>query len=186
MSGVPDYTLEATLDFKFTTRQFSTGTPFAFASGAVEIYEDNSLTQITGAETLTLEFDGVTGLHNLRVVASAANGFAIGSSYHCVISAGTVDSVAVTGEVIQQFSIERAAAAEDLANSTDGLGAIKTETAAILVDTGTTLDAAIAVIDTNVDQIETAVITNAAGVDIAADIIAVKADTAAARSIENC
>ena len=50
---------------------------------------------------------------------------------------------------------------------------------AILVDTGTTLDAAIAVIDLNVDQIETAVITNAAGADVAADIIAMKADTAA-------
>lgn len=33
------------------------------------------------------------------------------------------------------------------------------------------------IIDTNVDQIETAVITNAAGVDIAADIITIKADT---------
>jgi hypothetical protein len=33
------------------------------------------------------------------------------------------------------------------------------------------------VVDTNVDQIETAVITNAAGADIAADIIAVKAET---------
>jgi len=55
--------------------------------------------------------------------------------------------------------------------------AMKADTAAILVDTGTTLDAAIAVIDTNVDQIETAVITNAAGTDIAADIIALKAET---------
>lgn len=35
------------------------------------------------------------------------------------------------------------------------------------------------IIDTNVDQIETAVITNAAGVDISADIAAVKVDTAA-------
>jgi len=34
------------------------------------------------------------------------------------------------------------------------------------------------IMDTNVDQIETAVITNAAGVDIAADIIAMKAETA--------
>jgi len=33
------------------------------------------------------------------------------------------------------------------------------------------------IIDTNVDDIETAVITNAAGVDIAADIIAIKAET---------
>ena len=34
------------------------------------------------------------------------------------------------------------------------------------------------VIDTNIDQIETAVITNAAGADVAADIIALKAETA--------
>lgn len=40
------------------------------------------------------------------------------------------------------------------------------------------LDSKIDTIDTNVDQIETAVITNAAGTDIAADIIAVKAETA--------
>ena len=43
---------------------------------------------------------------------------------------------------------------------------------AILVDTGTTLQA-------ELDAIEAAVITNAAGVDIAADIIALKAETAA-------
>ena len=49
---------------------------------------------------------------------------------------------------------------------------------AILVDTGTTLDSALAVVDANVDQIEAAVITNAAGADVAADIIAIKAETA--------
>ena len=41
----------------------------------------------------------------------------------------------------------------DLDNGTDGLGAIKTDTAAILVDTGTTLDGKINTIDTNVDAI---------------------------------
>jgi hypothetical protein len=59
----------------------------------------------------------------------------------------------------------------DLDNGTDGLGAIKGDTAAILTDTGTTLQA-------ELDAIEAAVITNAAGADIAADIIAVKAETA--------
>jgi len=58
-------------------------------------------------------------------------------------------------------------------------GNLPSDIDAILVDTGTTLDAAIAVIDLNVDQIETAVITNAAGTDVAADIIAMKVDTAA-------
>ncbi len=47
---------------------------------------------------------------------------------------------------------------------------IKTETALILTDTGTTLQA-------ELDAIQAAVITNATGVDIAADIIALKAET---------
>ena len=58
-------------------------------------------------------------------------------------------------------------------DGTSGLVKIAADVAAVLVDTGTTLDAAIAVIDTNVDQIETAVITNAAGVDISADILVI-------------
>lgn len=49
---------------------------------------------------------------------------------------------------------------------------------AVLLDTGTTIPGTITTMSANVDQIETAVITNAAGVDIAADIIAMKAETA--------
>ena len=49
--------------------------------------------------------------------------------------------------------------------------ALKAETAAILVDTNSTLQA-------ELDAIQAAVITNAAGSDIAADIIAIKAETA--------
>src|SRR3990167_5531913 len=52
------------------------------------------------------------------------------------------------------------------------IAAILSDTNAILVDTGTTLQA-------ELDAIQAAVITNAAGVDIAADIIALKAETAA-------
>jgi hypothetical protein len=162
MSGVPDYTLEDVLDFKFTTRQFSTGAPFAFASGAIEVYEDNSVAQITGAETLTLEFDGVTGLHNLRVAATAANGFENGKSYQCVVSVGTVDSVSVVGEVIQQFSIGRSAAAADLANATDGLGAIKSDT----------------------DDIQTRLPAALVGGRMSSDMVAVSGDSGAADNIE--
>ncbi len=108
MSDVPDYPLGETIDFKFTSRAFSTGIPTTLAgTPAVEIYEDNSLTQITAAETLTVDFDGVTGLNNLRIVATSGNGFEAGKSYQAVMSAGTVDSVSVVGEVVAQFSIQR-------------------------------------------------------------------------------
>jgi len=52
-------------------------------------------------------------------------------------------------------------------DATSGLAKIASDVAAVLVDTGTTLQA-------EVDAIQAAVITNAAGTDIAADIIALK------------
>lgn len=107
----PDYPLGETLDFKFSTRSFTTGAPTTLAgTPSVAIYEDNSTTEITAGVTLTVDFDGVTGLSNLRIVATSGNGFASGSSYHAVISSGTVGGVSVVGEVVAQFSIERSPA----------------------------------------------------------------------------
>ena len=150
MSG--DYQLEDTVYLPFTTRAL-TGIPTVLVSGVVEIYEDASLTQITTAETLTVSLDSVVGFNMCSVVATTANGFGTGQSYTAILSAGTVNSVSVVGEVIGQFTIEMSAAAKDLANGTDGLGAIKGDSAAILTDTGTTLPASIATVDSNVDAI---------------------------------
>lgn len=102
-----DYAIETTFDLKFTTRRFTTGVPFTLAgTPVISAYPDNSTTQITAGITLTVDFDAVTGLNNVRVVATAANGYAAGSNYALVITAGTVDSVSVVGEVIGEFSIE--------------------------------------------------------------------------------
>ena len=131
-----DYTVGDTCHFMFTTRKFSTGAPFVLAgTPAVSAYENESLTQITAGITLGVDHDGVAGLNLLTVVASGANGFEAGKDYHLVITTGTVDSVSVVGEVVGRFTLSRSAAAVDLANGTDGLGAIKAETASILTDT---------------------------------------------------
>jgi hypothetical protein len=106
MSYVGDIRLEDTIDVKFTTRKFSTGAPFALASGVISAYVGNSTTQITAGITLSADFDGVTGLNNVRVVATAANGYTAATNVQLVITTGTVDSVSVVGEVIGQFSIE--------------------------------------------------------------------------------
>lgn len=151
MSG--DYTVGDTIYMRFTTRD-GTGAPTTLSgTPAVSAYEDGSATQITAGITLGVDHDTVTGLNLLTIVASGANGFETGKFYDLVITAGTVDAISVVGEVVGRFSLEKSAAAIDLANGTDGLGAIKTETAAILVDTGTTLDGKINTIDTNVDAI---------------------------------
>ncbi|HEX9768432.1 MAG TPA: hypothetical protein VGA50_04575 [Kiloniellales bacterium] len=131
-----DYTVGDTIHLMFTTRQFSTGTPFTLAgTPVVSAYEDDSLTQITAGITLGVDHDGVTGLNLLTIVASGANGFETGKDYSLVITTGTVDSVSVVGEVVAEFTLGRSAAAVDLANGTDGLGAIKADTALILADT---------------------------------------------------
>ena len=93
-----------------------------------------------------------------------------------------------TVKLIQAAVITNAAGVDIAAD----IIAVKAETALIVADTGElqtnqgnwltvtghATEAKQDIIDTNVDQIEAAVITNAAGVDIAADIIAVKAETA--------
>jgi len=104
MAYLGDFAAAAVFDFKFTTRRFSTGAPFALASGAISVYKDNSTTQTTTGVTLTADFDTVTGLNNVRIDTSDAF-YAAGSNFQVVITTGTVDSVSVVGEVVAQFSI---------------------------------------------------------------------------------
>ncbi len=136
-----DITLGDTFYHLFTTRQFSDGVPTTLSgTPVVSAYEDNSATQITAGITLGVDHDSVTGLNLLTVVATGGNGFESGKSYSLVITTGTVGGTSVVGEVVGQFTVELSAAAVDLANATDGLGAIKSA-----VDT----------VDTVVDGIQT-------------------------------
>jgi len=110
MSGFPDYPLGETLSFQFNTWT-SAGVPITFAgTPAFEVYEDSGLVQITAGITLIVDHDSVTGVHDLSIVATAANGFESGKTYHCRVSAGTVNGTSVVGSTIQQFSIERSPA----------------------------------------------------------------------------
>lgn len=100
-----DISLGDTLDIKFTTVN-SSGVP-ATLSGTpvVSAYPGNSTTQLTAGITLSVDFDLVTGLNNVRVVASSGNGYAAGTNYALVITTGTVDVSSVVGYVVGSFSI---------------------------------------------------------------------------------
>lgn len=131
-----DITLEDTIYLNFTTRSFSTGVPAQLAGSPVlSVLESNNATPITAGVSVQVDRAGVTGLNQATVVATSANGYEVGKSYAVYISTGTVGGVSVVGEVVGQFTIQASAAAVDLANGTDGLGAIKTETAAIKAKT---------------------------------------------------
>lgn len=111
MSYYGDIRLGETIDVKFTTRRFTTGAPFTLAgTPVISAYVGNGTTEITAGITLTVDFDSRTGLHNIRVVASGANGFATATNVDLVITTGTVDSVSVVGEVVGSFSIENRSA----------------------------------------------------------------------------
>jgi len=62
MSYYGDIRLGDTIDIKFTTRKFTTGAPFALASGVISAYVGNGTTEITAGITLTADFDTRTGL----------------------------------------------------------------------------------------------------------------------------
>lgn len=103
---VGDFRLGDTLDVKFTTVNTS-GVPTTLAgTPVVSAYPGNSTTQLTAGITLTVDFDTVTGLHNVRVVATGANGYATATNYALVITTGTVGGSSVVGYVIGHFSIE--------------------------------------------------------------------------------
>ena len=137
MAYLGDITLGDTLDFKFSTVG-TTGAPTTLAgTPAVSAYVGNSLTQITAGVTLTVDFDGVTGLHNVRVVASGANGFAAQTNVDIVITTGTVGGTSVVGYVIGSFSIENRStqALATAANLAVVAGYLDTEIAAIKAKT---------------------------------------------------
>lgn len=103
-----DKQLGETFDFTFNTVR-DTGAPHTLAgTPTLAAYLGNSTTQITTGLTLTVDFDGVTGMHHVRVDLSS--GYARYQDVRIVIAAGTVNSVSVVGAVIATFSIEKAPA----------------------------------------------------------------------------
>jgi len=137
-----DLRLGDTIDIGFTTRQIS-GAPFTLAgSPVISAYPGNSTTQLTAGITLSVDFDSVTGLNNVRVVATTGNGYATATNYKLVITTGTVNSVSVVGEVIGSFSIENRVINRAKFDPDTGLQSLRSNTAqagaasTITLDTG--------------------------------------------------
>ena len=110
---IPDYSVGDTFDIKFTTRQFSDGAPTTASGLTVAAYPGNSTTEITAGITTTFSggFDSRAGLVNVRVVATTGNGYASGTTYYLVATAGTVGGTSIVGEVVGAFTLGRSAAA---------------------------------------------------------------------------
>lgn len=118
MINLGDYSTGQTVNLMFTTHQ-TDGAPVApstaFEIADVRIYKDDSATQRTSSNgmTMTSPFDSVTGLHQVKIDLSDntdAGFYAASHDYFVVLLPDeTVDSVAVTN-VIAMFSIQNRAA----------------------------------------------------------------------------
>jgi hypothetical protein len=105
-----DIRLGDTIDIKFCTVT-TTGAPTQLAgSPVISVYPGNSTTQLTAGITLSVDFDSVTGLNNVRVVASGGNGYATATNYGLIITTGTVGGTSVVGYEVGSFSIENRSA----------------------------------------------------------------------------
>ena len=120
----------------------------------------------------------------ITVAATAANGFEANKQYHLVVTTGTINGVSVAGTVVGAFSLGASAAAADLANGTDGLGAIKTDTAAILVETGTTIPGTITTLQADTDDIQARLPAALVFGRMDSDMGAISTSTAAADALE--
>lgn len=136
-----DITLGETFDVFFTTTAPDTGAPTTLSgTPAISAYVGNSTTQITAGITLDVDFDSVTGLNHVRVVATSGNGYTDNTDVALIITTGTVDGNSAVGYKVAEFTIGRSAAYTRLgapagASVSADIATVDTVVDAILVDT---------------------------------------------------
>ena len=94
-----------THDFTFTTKNSSDLPTTLSGTPVLSVYKNNSITQTTAGITLTVDFDGLTGLNHVRLVLTDAF-YVVDTDYHIVITAGTVGAASVVGTTVARFSID--------------------------------------------------------------------------------
>jgi len=101
-----DFAASKTVRANFNTAD-PTGAPITLAGApAVAVYKDDSLVQSVAGVTLTVDFDGVTGLQHVAVDLSADLAFySAGSDFSIVLTTGTVNGISIAGTVIGSFSM---------------------------------------------------------------------------------
>jgi hypothetical protein len=107
MSYKGDFNAGATIRCKFNTVGTDNAPITLAGTPAVKVYKNNSTTESAAGVTLTVDFDGKTGLHHVDIDSSADGTFyAAGCEFSAEIDAGTVNGTSVVGKVICSFSIE--------------------------------------------------------------------------------
>ena len=131
-----DFSVGATVKFKWNTTVAGTGSVTRSTNGTVRIYKDASVTQRTSASgiTDTEDFDALTGLHHLTIDLSDntdAGFYASGSDYQVVVE-GMVAGGETFNVTIANFSIENRAVISKIATAQADLDTLTGANGAII------------------------------------------------------
>jgi hypothetical protein len=94
-----------TINHKFSTFNLSDVPVTLAGSPVISIYVGSGTTELTAGITLTVDFDGRTGMHNIAAVLTTGNGYANKTDIQMVVTTGTVNSVSAVGSVVGIGSI---------------------------------------------------------------------------------
>lgn len=103
-----DFAAGSVIRRKFNTSSITDGSPITLAGTPVaKAYKDGATaTEVTTGVSLTVDFDSVTGLHQVAIDTSSDGTFySAGSDFSVVLTAGTVGGTSVVGQEIAHFSI---------------------------------------------------------------------------------
>jgi hypothetical protein len=104
---IGDFLMGGVVGKKFTTIK-SDGSPITLAgTPVVSVYKKGSTTESVTGVTLTVDYDGKSGLHDVSIDTGAdATFYARENEFEAVLTAGTVDGISVVGYTLFSFSID--------------------------------------------------------------------------------
>lgn len=105
MMYLGDIALSQILYFGWNSNAVAGGSITRATNGTISVYKADGLTQSTSGITDTEDFDGLTGVHWVKIDTSADGTFyATGNDFNVVLSAATIDGVTINA-VLATFSI---------------------------------------------------------------------------------
>ena len=126
-----NYPENPTINFKFMSLNLNQ-VPTTLGSASLAVFKANDATESTSGATLSVDFDGTTGLNHVNIVGTDAF-YATGNDFQVTLADGTVGGSSVIGMPLRDFSIQNRYGTVDLAisvpNPTDGtIGLVTTKT----------------------------------------------------------
>lgn len=125
MSDVGDHVAGKTVMIQFSTSVNGVMVTLA-GSPVISVYK-NSTTESTAGVTLTVDYDGRTGMHHVAIDTSADTSFyAPENDFSVVVTTGTIAGLDLTGTVVGSFSLSTQRKGLDRSVSTMARGTVTT------------------------------------------------------------